>query len=93
MIELERSQVAALIAAAATFVVALTVSPELGIRILIAEIAILTFILCGEMIGRFIGFGITQETPGCFVVAAGWTLQALLSAAVVVMAVARLARR
>ncbi len=93
MIELSRSQLAALIAAAATFVVALAVSPELGVRVLIAEIALLTFILCGEMIGRFIGLGITQETPGCFVVAAGWTLQALLSATVAVVAVARLTHR
>ncbi len=93
MIDLERSQVAALITAAATFVVALGVSPELGVRILIAEIALLTFILCGEMIGRFIGLGITQETPGCFVVAAGWTMQVLLLLAVALMAVARIARR
>ncbi len=93
VIELERNQAAALVVAAATCLLALTVSPELGVRVLIGEIGCLTFILCGEMVGRFIGLGITQETPGCFVVAAGWTLQVLLFLAIAVVAVGRLLRR
>ncbi len=93
MFELERSEAAALVAAAATFLLALTVSPELGLRVLVGEVACLTFILCGEMIGRFVGLGITRETPGCFVVAAGWAMQVLLLVAVAVVAVARLLRR
>ncbi len=93
MIELGRGEAAALVAAAATFLLALTASPELGLRVLIGEVACLTFILCGEMIGRFVGLGITRETPGCLVVAAGWAMQVLLLVAVSVVALARLVHR
>ena len=91
--ELDRSQLLSLAAAAVTLLLALTVSTELFVRLMIVEIACLTFIWCGEMIGKFIGLGITQETPGCFVVAIGWTAQVLLLILVAFVSVARLAHR
>ncbi|MGD1148126.1 MAG: hypothetical protein ABR961_09270 [Thermoanaerobaculaceae bacterium] len=91
--DLDRSQLLALAVAALTLLVSLTVSSELSVRLLIVELACLTFILCGEMIGKFIGLGITQETPGCFVVAIGWTMQILLLVAVTAVAVVRVVRR
>jgi hypothetical protein len=44
------------------------------------------------MIGKLIGLGITQETPGCFVVAIGWTMQILLFIAVTALALIKFIR-
>ena len=92
MVEVDRSQLLSLGAAALTLVLSLLVSSELFVRLMIVEIACLTLIWCGEMIGKFIGLGITQETPGCFVVAIGWTMQILLFITVTALAVIKLIR-
>ena len=91
--ELDRSQLLSLVAAAATLVLGLAVSSDLFARLLIPEVACLVFIWCSEPIGRFIGLGITQETPGCFVVAIGWAAQILLLVGVAALVVMRLVHR
>ena len=93
MFELDRSQVLSLAAAGLTLVVAAAASTDLLARVLLAEAGCLTFIWCSEMIGRFIGLGITQETPGCFVAAFGWALQVMLLVTVTAFAVARALHR
>jgi hypothetical protein len=85
--------VLSLVAAAATLLLGLAVSTDLFARLLIPEVACLVFIWCGEGIGKFIGSGITQETPGCFVTAIGWAAQILLALDVAALVVVKLAHR
>jgi hypothetical protein len=76
--DLDRFQPASLGLAALTLLLALCVSGELVIGFLFCEIGCLTFIWASDVIGRYIGFGVTQETPGGCVVVAGWAGQILL---------------
>ncbi|HQU34630.1 MAG: hypothetical protein B7Z68_04820 [Acidobacteria bacterium 21-70-11] len=87
---LDRFQPLSLAAAALTLLLSLLVSGGLVVRLMVIEIALLVMIWCGEMIGKFIGFGITQETPGCFVAGIGWAGQILLLIAVAALAVVKL---
>ncbi len=91
--DLDRFQPLSLAAAALTLLLSLLVSSGLLVRVMVIEIAFLVMIWCGGMIGKFIGLGITQETPGCFVAGIGWAGQLLLLIGVAALAVARLFHR
>ena len=90
MVDLDRWQPYSLAAAALTLLLALVALRELFVGLLFCEVGCLTFIWCGEMIGTFIGAGVTQETPGCFVAGIGWGAQILLLLGVVALAALRL---
>jgi hypothetical protein len=91
--DLDRFQPLSLAAAALTLLLSLLVSNGLLVRVMVIEIALLVMIWCGEMIGKFIGFGITQETPGCFVAGIGWAGQLLLLIGVSALAAVTLFHR
>jgi hypothetical protein len=80
-----------LVAAAITLVASLVISTDLFARLLIAEVGILLFIWFGDTIGAYTGLmifpSVTQETPGCFIRAFGWLMQAAVLATVVLVGI------
>jgi hypothetical protein len=90
---LDRFQPVSLGLAALTLLLALSVSSELVIGFLFCEIGCLTFIWASEVIGGFIGFGVTQETPGGCLVIAGWIGQIVLLLMAIAVVVLTLVRR
>ncbi len=93
MADLDRFQPASLGVAALTLLLALSVSGELVIGFLFCEIGCLTFIWASEAIGTYIGFGVTQETPGGCLVVVGWFGQIVLLLMALTVVVLRLVRR
>ena len=93
VVDLDRWQPYSLAAAALTLLVALAAAREIVIGLVLCEIGCLTFIWAAEVFARFIGFGVTQETPEGCVVLVGWAAQLLLLLAVIAVALLKLARR
>ena len=79
--------------AALTLLLALCVSGELVIGFLFCEIGCLTLIWASEVIGTYIGVGVTQETPGGCLVVVGWVGQAVFLLMAVAIVVLRQMRR
>jgi hypothetical protein len=90
---LDRFQPASLGLAALTLLLALSVSGELVVGFLFCEIGCLTFIWAADVIRGYIGFGVTQETPGGCLVVAGWIGQIFLLLMAVAIVVLRSVRR